>query len=236
MARAQKSGGMSRFYAILAVVAVAGIAIVGYQVASKGGTAAAPVEVEGLDDQARLIEMAQGMVLGNPDAPVTIWEFGDFQCPSCRIWFQQVKNLIDVNYIQTGKARFVYYDWPITQAHPNAFLAARSSRCAAEQDIYWEYHKSLFDNQAVWSNLGSPIGQFRSMAEALGADGGDFEDCVRSEKYADIVTAQMRLGQELGVGGTPTVLVSSGGGRAIRPGSQDYAGISAVVEELLGES
>ncbi|MEZ4416263.1 MAG: DsbA family protein [Gemmatimonadota bacterium] len=235
MARAQQ-GGMNRFYAILAVVAVAGIGLLVYQVGVKGQAASAPVEVPGLDDQANLIQMAQGMVLGNPDAPITIWEFGDFQCPSCRIWFQQVKNLVEVNFIQNGKAKFVYYDWPIIQAHPNAFLAARASRCAAEQDIYWEYHRSLFDNQGVWSNLASPIGQFTSFAEALGADGGDFESCLNSEKYADVITAEMRLGQELGVGGTPTILVSAGGGKAVRPGSLDYAGIAAVIEELSPES
>lgn len=232
MAKQQQQGGMNRFYGILAVLAIAGIAYVGYQVGSARGTASAPVDLGELSDQA-LTDLAQGMVLGNVDAPVTIFEFGDYQCPSCRIWFQNVKNLLDVNYIQTGQVKFVYYDWPIIQAHPNAFLAARASRCAADQDLYWEYHKSLFDNQGVWSNLSSPVGQFTTLAEAIGVDGSDFEDCLQSDRYADVVTAQMQLGSKLGVGGTPTVLITKGDGRSVRPPSQSFEGIVEVLEEML---
>ena len=232
MAKQQQKSGMNRFYGILAAVAIVGIAIVGYQVGSSAGTVSEPVDLGELTDQ-ELTDLAQGMVLGSPDAPVTIFEFGDYQCPSCRIWFQNVKNLLDVSYIQTGKVKFVYYDWPITQAHPNAFLAARASRCAADQDLYWEYHKSLFDNQGVWANLSSPVGQFTTLAEAVGVDGSEFEACLESAAHADVVTAQMRLGGQLGVGGTPTVLITKGDGRAVRPPSQSYEGIVEVLEEML---
>jgi len=223
---------MNRFYGLLAVVAIAGIAIVGYQVGSGAGTASEPVELGELSE-VELAELAQGMVLGSPDAPVTVFEFGDYQCPSCRIWFQNVKNLLDVSYIQPGKVKFVFYDWPITQAHPNAFLAARASRCAADQDLYWEYHKSLFDNQGVWSNLSSPVGQFTTLAEAVGVDGSEFKACLESDAYADVVTAQMQLGGQLGVGGTPTILITNGNGSAVRPPSQSYEGIVEVLEEML---
>ncbi len=235
MAKQQQQSGMGRFYGILALLAIVGVAIVGYQVASAGSTVSEPVDLGELSDQ-ELADLAQGMVSGNPDAPVTIFEFGDYQCPSCRLWFQQVKNLLDVNYIQTGKAKFVYYDWPIPAAHPNAFLAARASRCAADQDLYWEYHKSLFDNQGVWSNLSSPIGQFTTLAEAVGIDGGQFESCLKSDAHADVVTAQMQLGDQLGVGGTPTVLITQGNGSAVRPPNQGYDGISEAIEEMLGNS
>ena len=240
MAKQQTSGGVSRFYGIIGAVAVAGLLIVGYQVGFKGmgQAAAAPVAVEGLDDPQVLLQMAQGMVLGDPAAPVTIYEFGDYQCPACGMFALQVKPLVDQAYVVEGKAKFVFYDFPLVQIHPNAFIAARSSRCAADQgqDLYWEYHKKLFDEQGSWSNNGSPVGLFVGYAEALGANKGDFESCLRSDRHADVISAQMRLGEELGVTGTPSVMVSKGDGFADRLQSADFQYIQQAVDALLAES
>ncbi len=241
MAKQQTSGGLNRFYWIIGSIAVLGLIIVGYQVGVRGQAAAAPVVVEGLDDPEVLLRMAQGMVQGDPNAPVTIYEFGDYQCPACGMFARQVKPLVDQAYIAEGKAKFVYYDFPLVGIHPNAFLAARASRCAADQDtsadqeLYWNYHKKLFDEQGSWAGSGSPIGLFASYAEAVGADKGDFEACLRSDRFADVVTAQMRLGEELGVSGTPSVMVSRGDGFANRLPSADFPYIQAAVDQLLGQ-
>ena len=148
--RQAREGGadMKRLYIVLGVVAAVGIGAVGYSVSAGGGGAAmAPIAVEGLDDLERLVELAQGVTKGNEDAAVTIIEFGDFQCPACQQFATQHKPQVELAYVESGKAKFVYYDWPITTAHPNAFLAARASRCAADQNRYWEYHDNLFRNQ-----------------------------------------------------------------------------------------
>ncbi len=235
MAKQKTSGGLNRFYWIIGGIAVLGLVIVGYQVGVRGQAAAAPVVVEGLDDPEVLLRMAQGMVQGDPNAPVTIYEFGDYQCPACGMFARQVKPLVDQAYITEGKAKFVYYDFPLIAIHPNAFLAARASRCAADQNLYWEYHKKLFDEQGIWSGNGSPIGLFGNYAEAVGADKGDFDSCLRSDRHADVVTAQMRLGEELGVTGTPSVMVSRGDGFASRLPSADFPYIEEAVERLLAE-
>jgi len=228
-------GGMNRFYWILGVVALLGIVLVGYRVMSQALSAAAaePVEVEGLDDPERLVELAQGMVLGDPDAPVTIYEFGDYQCPGCGQFATQIKPLMETAYIQDGRAKFVYYDFPLISIHPNAFLAARASRCAADQGGYWEYHQKLFVEQARWSPSASPAGTFADYASDLGLDKGEFEGCLNSDKHAEVVTAQMKLGEALGVSGTPTVMVSRGDGNATRLADFSFGSIQEAVENLL---
>ncbi|HSM03277.1 MAG TPA: DsbA family protein [Longimicrobiales bacterium] len=201
-----------------------------------GGEAALePVEVEGLDDNARVLELAQGMVMGNPDAPVTIVEFGDYQCPGCGQFAALVKPQIEQVYAPGDDVKFVFYDFPLVTIHPHAFLAARASRCAAEQDAYWDYHTSLFRNQSAWSRSSTaPLGLFEDYAAELGMNEGDFNSCLRSDRYADVVTANMQLGNILGVGSTPTVLVGSGGNS--RPlMNNSFQGIQEAVETLLAE-
>ncbi|MBW3534578.1 MAG: DsbA family protein [Gemmatimonadetes bacterium] len=234
--RQAASGGseMKKFYWILGIVAVVAIGVVGYSIGTSaiGSAVAEPVDVEGLDDPTRLVELAQGVTMGDPDAPITIIEFGDYQCPGCGAFAQQVKPQIEFAYVEPGTARFVYYDYPIINAHPQAFLAARAARCAGDQDRYWDYHTVLFQNQGRWSGSGNAAGAFISYAEELALDADAFEACLRSDRHADVVTANMRLGQELGVPGTPTVMVSRGQGMARRVSGNSFQAIQDAVESL----
>lgn len=232
--REGRDGGsdMRKLYIVLAVVAVVGIAAVGYSVGSSSGSAVtAPVAFDGMDDPNRLVELAQGTTKGNEDAPVTIIEFGDFQCPGCQAFAMQVKPQLELGYVAEGKAKFVFYDWPIVSGHPNAFLAARASRCAADQGKYWEYHDSLFRNQARWAPMTSPIDAFVDYAEELELNAGDFRACVNSDRHAVLVSANLELGNQLGVNSTPTIYVEQGGS-ARRVGA-DYATLSSYVESIL---
>lgn len=200
-----------------------------------GEVAMEPVEFEGMDDNERVVQLGQGMVLGEEDAPITIHEFGDYQCPGCGQFAALVKPQIEQSLVPGGNVKFVYYDFPLTSIHPYAFVAARASRCAADQDRYWEYHGSLFQNQSVWSTSASaPLGLFEDYAGELGMDEAAFSSCLRSDRHADVVTANMRLGEILGVTGTPSVLVSQGG-EAQRLGDNSFAGIQAAVEAILEE-
>ena len=184
-------GQLHGIFLMLGAVAVLGIGIVGYSVGSNAlGTAATmPVDVEGLDDMERLVELAQGVTRGDPDAPITIVEFGDFQCPGCGQFALQVKPQIDLTYVQPGQAKFVFYDYPLVEiGHQHAFLAARAARCAGDQDRYWEYHDALFRNQSSWSGQSQVVGSFVSYADQVGLDTDTFEACLRSERHADVVT------------------------------------------------
>lgn len=225
---------MKKLYLVLAAVAVVGIGLVAVSVGSAGGNAAtAPVAVEGLDDPERLVELARGMEKGDASAPVTIIEFGDFQCPGCQAFALQVKPQLELTYVESGKARFVFYDFPIVNGHPNAFLAARASRCAADLGTYWEYHESLFRNQARWAPMASPGSTFIDYAEALGIDRDGFASCLNSDRHAELVTANMELGSRLNVRRTPTILVERGG--SARPIEADFQTIAAYVDGVLSE-
>lgn len=231
---------MKKVYVIIAVVAVLGIAAVSYSVNSRaGGMATAPVELPEMDTQ-ELVATAQGMAMGDEDAPVTIVEFGDYQCPGCRSFATLVKPRIMTTYVETGQARFVYYDFPLVGGHPNAFLAARAARCAADQDRAWDYHDALFAHQSEWSPAANPAGRFVDYAADLELDEGAFEACLESDRHAVLVTANMLLGREYGVGGTPTVAVNDGSGTTRRvtlgQGIDPWEAISAVVDPMLGDA
>ena len=234
--REGRDGGsdMKKLYLVLAAVAVVGIAAVGFSVGSSSASAVtAPVPIEGLDDPNRLVELAQGVTKGDENAPVTIIEFGDFQCPGCQGFAMQVKPQIELAYVEQGKAKFVFYDWPIVSGHPNAFIAARSSRCAADQGKYWEYHDNLFRNQARWAPMTNPIDAFVDYAEQLELDAGEFRACVNSDRHAVLVSANLELGNQLGVNSTPTIYVEQGGS-ARRVGA-DFATLSSYIEGILAE-
>ncbi len=225
---------MKKLYIILgAVVVIVGFLMLRGGPGSLIPAAREPVEVAGLDDAATLVQVAQGITRGDPDAAITIVEFGDYQCPGCAGFATFVEPELLATYVETGKAKFVYYDFPIISAHRNAFLAARAARCAGDQERYWEYHGMLFGNQQSWALSGNPTNMFVGYSGRLGLDEGAFESCLRSDRHAETVSANMRLGEEMGVTGTPTVLISAGGMPQVVGSS--FEAIQEVMESLLGE-
>lgn len=229
---------MTKFYWILGAVAVLGIGAVGYSVGSGtlGKAATEPVDVEGLDNMETLVSLAQGVTKGSADAPITIAEFADYQCPGCGAFTLTVKPQLDRNYVQTGKAKLVYYDFPLISIHPYSFLAARAGRCANDQGKFWEFQQVIFRNQSTWTTKTSVEGYFVDYAVEVGADEGVFEACLKSDAHADVVSANLRLAQELGLDGTPTVMISMGRGMARRLMNFDYETISTAVDALIAES
>lgn len=227
---------MKKFYVILGVVAVIGVGAVGYSAVGKATSRAVtgPVEIEGLDDPQTLIALAKGVEAGNPDAEVAIWEFADFQCPACGAFAGQVKPQVDLAYVETGKVKYVFYDFPLN-IHQNAFIAARAARCAEDQDRFWDFHDVLFQKQSEWSFSSRPAGEFASYAADLGLDRGAFETCLDSDAHADVVTANMRLGDELRVNSTPTVMVVPKGGMPIRLADFGWPTIEDAVSQAMGQ-
>jgi len=223
--------GTKKLYIAIAIVAVLGVAGVGLSVQSGGSAVTAPVAVDGLDDMEHLVEVAQGVTRGDPDAPVTIVEFGDYQCPACQAYATQVKPQVDLAFVESGRAKFIFYDFPIIGGHRNAFLAARAARCAGDQERYWEYHDNLFRMQARWSPMTNPIDTFVEYAETVGADGSSFRSCLESDRHAELVTANMYLGEQLGVQGTPTILINYGA--ATRRVGYDFESIRSMIEDVL---
>ena len=239
-----KSGDLKAFYVVLGGTAVIAAGALAWSMIGGGLRSAAtqPIVsiVEGeMEDLGALVAMATGVERGDPNAPITILEFGDFQCPACQQFATFVKPQLDLLYVDAGIARFVFHDYPIVSGHPHAFLAARGARCALDQgeQYFWPFHDQLFAHQSTWSfSQGAPLNAFEDLAATIGLDVGDFGDCLDSDRFADVVSANMRLGIELGVSGTPTVFVSKGGGMGIRVTRwSEFDAFKRVIDRLLEE-
>ena len=146
---------------------------------------------------------------GNPDAPVTMETFSDFQCPFCgRFSAETLPGLLE-NQIAGGEVVMVFYDFPLNSIHPQAAAAANAARCAGERGAaaYWAMHDRLFVSISDWSNS-QANDVFAAYAEELGLGGADFTACLAENRHAATVDADLALGQSRGVGSTPTFFLN----------------------------
>jgi len=150
-------------------------------------------------------------IRGSPDAPITIIEFSDFQCPFCSRFQTETLPTILEEYVDTGKVKFVYRDFPIQSSHPNAMPAAAASECAHEQNKYWEYHDALFERQQTWNNLklADSIDTFKKIAKEFGMNEDQFNSCLDSGKYVEEINKDLRDGTNYGITGTPGFFVGN---------------------------
>lgn len=170
--------------------------------------------------------MAEGAAMGDPNAPVTLEEFSDFQCPACRSWYQTVEPLIIENYVASGQVRFVYRNFPFIG--PESFQAANASMCAAEQGRFWDYHDMLFANQ-TGENIGAfTTRRLTAFAETLGLDVDAFNECLRSNRYQEEINQDLARGRNAGVRGTPTIMLN---GRIMQSSSYEF--LQQQIEALL---
>lgn len=191
-----------------------------------------PVPLDDVGPQ-ELVQLAEGVERGDPNAPIVVMDFSDFSCPSCAAFTNQAKPYLEMNYIEPGLVRFAYYDFPLG-GFQHSFLAARAARCAGDQEGYWEFHDRLFQRQGEWSRQSDPFSSFVGYAEDLGLDSSEFRSCLGSDRYADVVTANMQLGEQLGVSGTPTIFLNAGEGRAERVESWSPTQLGAQINAALG--
>jgi protein-disulfide isomerase len=139
---------------------------------------------------------------GKADAPVTLVEYSDYQCPFCARHYRDVLPLLQQEYIDTGKVRFVMRENPIAAIHGNATNASMAALCAGDQGKYWDMHNMLFDNQ---KQLG--VDNLKAFAGTLGLDTGDFNECLDSKKHEKTVQADLASGAKLGMAGTPAFFI-----------------------------
>lgn len=170
-------------------------------------------------------------VLGNPNAPVTLIEFSDFQCPFCRKFYKETLPQIKKDYIATGKVKLVYRDFPLVQIHPGATLAAESAECAKDLGKFWEMHDAIFDEQ---EKQGSGTVQFtaddvKKWAGNIGLDTTKFNQCLDSGKYKQEVEKDLADGAAAGVNGTPATFIN---GRLVS-GAQPFAAFKVIIDEEL---
>jgi protein-disulfide isomerase len=220
---AETAPGVKRFYAILAILALAGLGVLAYLLL-RPNTTSIPVNVT---VQASDTLGFRGYVKGSPEAPVEITEFADYQCPFCQTFATLQMPTIEERLIKTGRIRWRYRDFPLQQ-HPFARLAAHSAACADEQGKYWEQHQRIYDGQSEWAGAGNAGPIFRNYARDSGLDLGRYDACMKAGKYAGRIQASYNEGVQLGVSSTPTLLVS---GRLYR-GRFDSDAITKLVDSL----
>lgn len=174
---------------------------------------------------------------GKVDAKLTVVEFSDYQCPFCGKHFTETLPQIEREFIEIGKVRYVFRDFPLEKMHPKAFEAARAANCAGEQGFYWEMHDWLFANQQGFNpdSLATEIEHLNLNVEA-------FTNCLRDNTKAGNVQEDIKVGLSMGVQGTPTFFIGITKSdapdvvhvlRVIR-GAQRYEAFKAVFDDLLG--
>jgi protein-disulfide isomerase len=206
----------------VAVVLTVGWAVVGANLRSGGSPAAAGVQ-------------AEDPVLGQPTAPVTIVEYGDFKCPFCTRFFQQTQPQLKTRYLDTGKVRLVWRDFANidTESQP----AAVAAECARRQGRFWQYHDALYDY--LWQGFygagrnaegaSAYTGHYDQLARDVGLDLARFHACQRSPAAAQAVMADHAQGASQGVQGTPTFFIN--GQRLV--GAQPLSVFQQLVEQAL---
>ena len=168
--------------------------------------------------------------LGNKNAPITLIEFSDFQCPFCRKFYKETFPQIKKEYIDTGKARLVYRDFPLS-FHSGATSAAEGAECAKEQGKFWEMHDAIFDEQ---EKQGSGTVQFtandvKKWAAKIGLNTSKFNQCLDSGRYKQEVEKDIADGSVAGVTGTPAVFIN---GRLV-VGAQPFTAFKVIIDEEL---
>ncbi|MCX6745826.1 MAG: thioredoxin domain-containing protein [Candidatus Parcubacteria bacterium] len=160
-------------------------------------------------------------VRGNFNAPITLVEYSDFECPYCGKIYPTFKDILSK---YEGKVRLVYKYFPLS-FHPNAQKAAEAAACAAEQGKFWQYHDKLFDNQSS----GFSLDKFKTWAIDLGLNAKQFNNCLDTDKYADKVNAEEQEGQSKGVKGTPATFING----QLVSGALPYDSFAQIIDSIL---
>ena len=169
--------------------------------------------------------------MGSSDAPVTIVEFTDYQCPYCRVFERTTFAEIRKKYVDTGKVRFVVRDFPLVEIHADAMQAAEAAHCAGDQENFWPMHDAIF------SDPGKLVKKMLiDHAEALNLDVGTFRSCLESGKHSLEIRNDIQLASSLQINGTPSFLIGKTIGEeisgAILIGAQPFSVFAAKLGDV----
>jgi protein-disulfide isomerase len=147
--------------------------------------------------------------MGQADAPVVITMFSDYQCPACAQVEAQIMPTVIEQYVDTGQARLVFREFPLSSIHPNAEKAAEAAVCAGEQDMYWELHDEMFASRDEWTEEDDPTPKLKELADRVGLDTGTFDQCLDSGQAKSVVDSELLAGQMMGVNATPYFFIGN---------------------------
>jgi len=147
---------------------------------------------------------------GAPNAPVTVYEMADFQCPACRMFTVTVLPAIDSEFVQTGKVRWVFINLPLTSIHPNAVAAAEVAMCAARQGRFWATHDALYQHQDDWAKLAQPRAPLVKIAQRAGVDRTKLLACLAEGSARKEVELDAQRAARSGAHATPSFYIEGG--------------------------
>ncbi|MCC7118349.1 MAG: DsbA family protein [Anaerolineales bacterium] len=225
----------SHFYSVLVVLAFAVGVLVGYVAWGRDSAPAAVAAQNSAPQQQPAAQAAPQYVRydiptegypsqGPADAPITIVEFSDFQCPFCRRFHEETYRALLEAY--PNQIRFVYRNFPLTSIHPDAMSAAVASLCANDQNVYWDYHDKLFSSETLDQTT------YLQYAKDLNLDVDKFIACLSSGEHDASIKSDMDFSINLGIQSTPTFFVN---GLAI-VGAQPLSSFTQLIDkELAGD-
>ena len=183
------------------------------------------------------ISSGNNPVIGNPDAPITIIEFSDFQCPFCARFHIQTLPTIMEEYIEKGDVKLVFRDFPLQSIHPNAVPASVAAECANEQGKFKQMHDILFEKQSEWSNLETvyAIELFNQYSEQINLEQEQFTSCLSTAKYVKEIQHDLDDGRTYGITGTPGFFIGNQEiGFVELKGAQPFESFKKVIDSQLG--
>ncbi len=220
MAKTVRKKSNGKFVGVLVLVGIVGVAALGYVVAQpRAGIR--PV------DPNLPPGTAEGYLVGNPDAPVKVVEFGDFECPACGQWAAVTEPDVRSRLIATGKISFRYFDYPL-DVHRNTWPASNAVACAADQGKFVEMHDGVFAAQDQWNGetTRDPSKVLRKVAESVGLDMDAWQKCYDTQANYPRIKASQEEGARRGINQTPTFIIGS----TIYPGAMPYDQFAKAVE------
>jgi len=170
-------------------------------------------------------------ILGDPSAPITIVEFGDYQCEQCYAWFHETKPTIVQDYIDTGKANLVFVD--LAFLGKDSIPASMATYCAEDQGMYWEYHDLLYTSQESVDGGWANSERLKAFAFSLDLDMELFESCLDSGKYSKRVQYNIQQAKENGVRGTPGFFIVGTNEQIQIGGAQPFSVFKQILDSMI---
>jgi len=171
-------------------------------------------------------------ILGDPNAPITLVEFGDYQCHYCNVFFQTIEDDIIKNYVKTGKVKMIFKDYNIIG--PDSINASHGAHCANEQGLFWEYHDTLYSNWAGENNGWASPRNLTIFAEEINADMDKWTQCMNEKSHAITINESNDDARALELTGTPAFFVINSEGKVSKLfGAQPFEVFKKIFDKEL---
>ncbi|EKD63529.1 MAG: DsbA oxidoreductase [uncultured bacterium] len=240
-----KSGGIVWMLSTFALIGV----LVGLGISSLDGSSTTTNVTDstgGTEDTTSYVlpDADDDAVLGDENAPIEMIMFSDYECPACYYFETEIFPSIKADFIDTGKVKFIYRDFPLTSKHPMAHITGEAAECADDYGMYYEYQDLIIANYDEWSTYTGDVNQLLTdyAATLEGVDTTAFKACLDNGTYYDEVEADMSDGRDAGVQGTPSFFVNGEKIMGVMPyedyvdqNGQSKQGFKTILMQMIGE-